>query len=132
MGRQLTRPRNASIAGAPSIAEAEILFSDTAQDVVDLPAGAVVLRAWAEILQAFNAGTTNVLEVGIAGTQGKYLAAADVAEGALGVSPAGGKGPFARITVAETVRAFFTQTGAAATTGRARVYIEYVRTAANG
>ena len=132
MGRQLTRPRNASIAGAPSIAEAEILFSDTAQDVVDLPAGAVVTRVWAEVLTAFNAGTTNVLELGITGTQGKYLAAADITEATPGIYPTAGKGPFARLAAAETVRAFFTQTGTAATTGRARVYIEYVRTAANG
>lgn len=132
MGSKRTRPYNAGAAGATSLAEAEILFSDANQDVVDLPAGAVVIHAWAEILTAFNAGTTNVIELGVTGTQGKYLAAADVVEGTPGVSPAGGKGPFAAEAAAITVKAFYTQTGAAATTGRARVFVEYARTAANG
>lgn len=130
MGSKRTRPYNAGAAGAISVAEAEILFSDANQDVVDLPAGAVVTRVWAEVLAAFNAATTNVLELGVTGNQGKYLAAADVAEGAIGVSAA--KGPFAAEAAAVTVRAFFTQTGAAATTGRARVFVEYARLAANG
>lgn len=129
MGRQLTRPRNASIAGASSIAEAEILFSDASQDVVDLPAGAVVTRVWASVEVAFN-GTAPLLTVGITGSQEKYLAAADITEGTPGIYPAAGKGPFARNAAAETVKAFFSAT--TPTTGRARIYIEYVRTAANG
>ena len=132
MGTQRTRPYNAGNAGATSIAEAEITFEDTTQDVVDVPAGAVVLRVWAEVLEAFNAATTNVLIVGHAADDDAYLVAADVTEGTPGVYPAGGKGPFAAETAARTIQAKFSQTGTAATTGIARVFVEYARLAANG
>jgi hypothetical protein len=130
MGNQRTRPWNAANAGASSVAEAEITFADAEQGVVDVPAGGVVMRVWAEILTAFNAGTTNVLKVGVTGTTGKYMDTADIAEGTPGVSDA--FGPFAAEAAAVTVKAFFTQTGTAATTGKARVYVEYARMAANG
>jgi len=130
MGTQKTRPHFPGTSGVPNIAEAEILFSDANQAIVDLPAGAVVLRTWVEVLTAFNAGTTNVLEVGVTGTQAKYMAAADINEAAVGVSAA--KGPFAAEAAAVTVKAFFGQTGGAATTGKARCFVEYVRTASNG
>lgn len=130
MGKQRTRPYNAGNAGAVSIAEAEITFADSTQDVVDVPAGAVVLRVWAEVLTAFNAGTTNVLIVGHAADDDAYLAAADVNEAAAGASAA--KGPFAAETAARTIQAKYTQTGTAASAGRARVFVEYARLAANG
>lgn len=130
MGSKRTRPYHSGAAGATSIAEAEILFSDAEQDVVDLPAGAVVMRVWAEVLTVFNAGTTNVLHVGVTGTTNKYVGTADVNEAALGASAA--LGPFAAEAAAVTVKAFFTQTGTAATTGQARVFVEYARLAANG
>lgn len=130
MGHQRTRPYNDANAGASSIAEAEILFSDAEVPVVDVPAGAVVLRAWGEVLEAFDAGTTNVLHVGVTGDTDKYLGTADIDESAVGVSAA--KGPFAAEAAAVTVKAFFTQTGTAATAGRARVFVEYARLAANG
>jgi hypothetical protein len=132
MGRQLTRPYNAGNAGAPSIAQAEILFSDTEQAVVDLPIGAQILRVFVQVITAFNAGTTNVLTVGITGTGDKYLAAADITEATPGVYPAAYKAPPVEVAAAETVKAFYAQTGTAATTGRAKVTVEYVRTAANG
>lgn len=130
MGTKRTRPYHSGSAGAPSIAEAEVIFSDASQDIVDLPAGSVVMRVWAEVLVVFNAATTNVLEVGVTGTQAKYMGAADIAEGAVAVTVA--KGPFAAETAAVTVKAFFGQTGTAATTGKARVFVEYARLAANG
>ena len=130
MGSKRTRPYHAGAAGAVSVAEAEILFSDANQDVVDIPAGAVITRVWAEILTAFNGGTTNVLTVGVTGTQEKYLAAADIAEGTPGASAA--KGPYAAEAAAVTVKAFYSQTGTAATTGKARIFVEFTRLAANG
>jgi hypothetical protein len=132
MGTKRTRPYHANSAGAPSVASAEINFGDASQDIVDLPAGAVVIGAWAEVIAAFNGGTTNVLTVGVAGTQSKYLGAADITEGTPGVYPVPAKGPFVEEPAAVTVTAFFAQTGTPATTGKARVYIHYVRTAANG
>jgi hypothetical protein len=130
MGSKLTRPYHAGAAGATSIASAEILFSDTEQEIVVVPAGAVVIHVWAQVLAAFNAGTTNVLTAGVTGTVDKYLAAADVNEAAVGGNAA--KGPFAVEAIVTSVKAFYAQTGTAATTGKARVFVELARLAANG
>lgn len=130
MGKQRTRPYDHANAGAPSLAEAEILFSDAVQDIVAVPEGAVVTRVWAQVLEVFNASLTNVLVVGHAAVNDAYMAAADINEAAVGVSAA--RGPFAAEAVARTIQARFTQTGTAATTGRARVFVEYVRLADNG
>lgn len=93
-----------------------------AVDLDALEAGDVVMQAWAQVVTAFNAGTTNVITLGDGTTADKYLAAADVAEGTPGVSPAGGKGPFNQETAAGTLRATYAQTGTAASTGSARIY----------
>lgn len=100
----------------------DVVFGSSTVDLDTLAVGDVVVRCWAEVTTAFNAGTTNVLTLGNGVTANKFLAAADVAEGTPGVSPAGGVGPFTAETVAGTLRATFTQTGTAATTGAAKVY----------
>lgn len=99
-------------------------------DIVTIPAGAAVKRAWAEILTAFNAATTNVVFCGHAADDDAYLTTADVVEGTPGVSPAGGKGPFAAETAERIIQAKYTQTGTAATAGQARVYVEWITPAA--
>lgn len=86
----------------------------------DLAAGDVIVLAWVEVLEAFDAGTTNVLVLGTAGNDDAYLAAGDVAEGTPGASAA--KGPFAAEAAAAVLNVKFTQTGTAATAGSARAY----------
>lgn len=107
------------------LVSAEINFNIASPFTVkldDLAIGDSVVMAYADVLTVFNAGTTNVLELGDATTANKFLAAADVTEGSLGVTPAGGKGPFTAEVAAGVLNAKFTQTGGAATTGKARVY----------
>lgn len=133
-GSQLTRPYHAGAAGAPSVAEAEILFSDAAARVLiaTVPAGAVILRSWVEVITAFNAGTSNLLTVGT-GAIGAATAddiVATVTEGTPGVYT--GNGPMAAIAAATEVYAYYTPGATGATTGKARAFIEYVRLAANG
>lgn len=108
--------------GALRLVAGTIAFGQSSITLESLAVGDVVVRCWAEVLTAFNAGTTNVLTVGDGTTGNKYLAAADVTEATLAVYPTGGKGPFAAETVAGTLTASFAQTGTAATTGSARVY----------
>lgn len=112
-----------------TIVAQEVLFSQgaAAVDITSLPAGSVVMRAWADVLTVFNAATTNVIEVGTDADIARFLAAADVNEAALGVTPVAGKGPFPAETADRTLRCRYTQTGGAATTGRAMVYVEYTR-----
>jgi hypothetical protein len=79
-GSQRTRPYNAANAGATSVAEAEITKSAAAarQLIASLPLGAVILAAWVEVLEAFNAGTSNLVTVGYgaigAGTADDFVA----------------------------------------------------------
>src|SRR5262245_39879383 len=94
-----------------------------------LPDGAIIIGTDVHVQTVFNAGTTNVLTVGTnAANFDNIIAAADVNEGATGltkdVSPTGtALGP-----IAADVQVFakYTQTGTAATTGRAQVIVKYV------
>jgi hypothetical protein len=108
--------------GALRLVAATIGFANTNVDLDTLAVGDVVVQCWAQVLTAFNAATTNVLIVGNGVTTDKFLAAADVTEGTPGVYPTGGKGPYTAETAAGTLRANFTQSGTAATTGSAKVY----------
>lgn len=90
-----------------------------------LPAGAQVTQALARVKTAFNAGTTNVLTVGTnAASYDNILGAADIAEGATGNSVA----PTANLQEAAAeidVVAKYTQTGTAASQGKAVIHIAY-------
>lgn len=108
--------------GATRLVAGTIDFEDSTVVLESLAVGDVVVACWAEVLTAFNAGTTNVLTLGDGDTDDKYLAAADVTEGTPGVYPTGGKGPFAAETVAGSLTTTYAQTGTAATTGSARIY----------
>jgi hypothetical protein len=109
--------------GQLRLVQGTINFGDTTVDLETLAVGDIVMRCWAEVITAFNAATTNVVTLGNGVTGNKFLAAADVAEGTPGVSPAGGVGPFTAETVAGTLRATYAQTGTAATTGQAKIYV---------
>lgn len=99
-----------------------ITFEDDTVELEDVGVGDVVINAWVDVTEAFDAGTTNVLTLGDGTAADKYLAAADVTEGSTGVTPAGGAGPFAAETAAGTLTATYAQTGTAATAGSAVVY----------
>lgn len=136
-GTQRTRPYHAGAAGATSIAEAEITKSAAAarQLIATVPAGAVILNAWVEVLEAFNAGTSNLITVGYgaiaAGTADDYVAT--VTEGTPGVYGQATPGlPFAALAAATDVYVYYTPGAADATTGKARAFIEFARLAANG
>lgn len=92
-----------------------------------LPAGAVVARTWCQVTTVFNAATTNVLTVGIAADDDALLTSAVSAAGTAGNKVQ--SGPAATLTTpiaADTpVFAKYTQSGTAATTGRAVVMVEY-------
>jgi hypothetical protein len=108
--------------GSLRLVAATIGFADSSVALDSLAVGDVVVKVWAEVLTAFNAGTTNVLTVDDGNTANKYLGASDVTEATPAVYPSGGAGPFKAETTARTLTAKFAQTGTAATTGSARVY----------
>jgi precorrin-3B methylase len=134
---QRTRPYHAGAAGAPSIAEAEIIFGPAAkrQLIATVPAGAVILSAWVEVLEAFNAGSSNLVTLGYgatgAGTADDYVAT--VTEGTPGVYGQAAPGvPFPALAAAQDVYIYYTPGGTAPGTGKARGFIHYARLADNG
>ena len=90
-----------------------------------LPAGAQVTQALARVRTTFNAGTTNVLTIGTnANSYDNIFAAADIAEGSAGNNAA----PLANLqdVVSEAdVFVKYTQSGTAATQGKAIIHIAY-------
>ena len=90
-----------------------------------LPANAQITQALARVRTSFNAGTTNVLTVGTnASNYDNILGSADIAEGSAGNNAA----PLANLqeVLSETdVLVKYTQTGTAATQGKATIHIAY-------
>ncbi|NJO35725.1 MAG: hypothetical protein HC869_24250 [Rhodospirillales bacterium] len=95
-----------------------------------LPANAQMTQALARVRTAFNAGTTNVLTVGTnPANYDNIFGTADIAEGAAGNNAA----PFANlqdVQVEADVLVKYTQTGTAASQGKAVIHIAY--TVSNG
>jgi hypothetical protein len=93
-----------------------------------LPAGAIITDTSVYVGPAFNAGTTNVITVGLGGSANTIVAGGQVAPGTVAltnaITPTGNAlGPLASDL---QVNASYTQTGAAATAGQAIVMIKYV------
>jgi hypothetical protein len=87
----------------------------------------VLLKAECEVITAFNAVTTNVLTLGTdQAAADQLLAAANIAEGTPGFYPAGVQTGKVRLTANTQIWVKYTQTGAAATTGLAKFYINLI------
>lgn len=92
-----------------------------------LPAGAVVLRTNVAVTTVFNAATTNVLVVGVAADDDALMTSATAAAGTAGVKVQNGPAATLTTPTAADVAVFarYTQSGTAATTGRAVVTVEF-------
>lgn len=92
-----------------------------------LPAGSVVARTNAFVTTVFNAATTNVLVVGVAADDDALMTAATSAAGTAGAKVQNGPAATLTTPTAADVALFakYTQSGSAATTGRAVVFVEY-------
>lgn len=108
----------------------KILYSDGATAVVTvgkIPAGAVVINAGVVVSTAFNAGTTNVLDIGTSGDDDGF--ATDLALGTIGriaadeLATSNDLGPYAADT---TITATLALSGTAATAGEGYVYVEFL------
>lgn len=108
------------------IVAGNVLYTSTTVDLDTLAVGDIVEKVWCEVVTAFNAGTTNTINVGDGTTANKYLAAANVTAGTPGVYPPTMVIPFKAETAAGTLRVTFAQTGTAATAGAAVVYAKIV------
>lgn len=110
----------------PLVGYNEFLYSDFAdaatQNVVVLPEGALVIRAFVLVTTAYNSATTATVTVGDSADADRYGSGIDLKTvGLKELEPSG------YITsAAGPVTITFAQTGDAATAGAARVYVEYV------
>jgi hypothetical protein len=118
------------LGGSVAFRYGTITFSDaSAVSLGTLPAGATIVD-WLIITKtAFNAGTTNTIDIGLGGT-GDALAN-NVAAGAVGVYRMGATGTSLTqvgvpLTTDTTLTATYEQSGTAATTGSAIVLVAYV------
>lgn len=91
-----------------------------------LPAGAQLLPAVVNVLTVFNAATTNVLTVGTSGgSDADIVAAGDVDEGSTGGTLVA-RGLGLAFSADTDIYVKYTQTGTAATTGKAQIVIPFV------
>jgi hypothetical protein len=90
-----------------------------------LPKGALITQAGGNIETAFNAGSTNVLTLGLEGDSGldDIVGASGFTEG----TPGGYVAPYpkAPLSAAKDVYVSYLWTGATPTTGKAHVLVEY-------
>lgn len=105
-----------------------ITFADNgvAVTVGVVPPGATVLRGGVSVSTAFNAGTTNVLDIGTSGDDDGF--ATDLALGTIGVIVADEMATTndQYSTSAQTIIATVALTGTAATAGAGVVWVEYI------
>jgi hypothetical protein len=93
-----------------------------------LPAGAIITDTSVHVGTAFNAGTTNVITVGLGGSANSIVASGQVTPGSVGLTngiiPTGNAlGPLASDL---QVNVTYAPTGAAATAGSAVLMIKYI------
>lgn len=90
-----------------------------------VPAGSIILPHHVNITTAYNAGTTNVLEVGTTGTANKYVAAGDVDETTIAFTSNITTGCGEESSDTE-IFIKFTETGTAATAGASTVILPFI------
>ncbi len=110
-----------------SLTLADLVAASTAGiQIGTLPAGARVLRSHALIETAFNAGTTNVLDVGTVADPDQFIPTATALAGATGLKTLAPPALQSIIAVDTAVIAIYSQSGTAATTGLVTIMIEYL------
>lgn len=107
----------------------EFTFADDGSDLTlgYIPAGSIVLRGGVAVITAFNAGSTNVLDIGTAADPDGF--ATDLALGTVGVIVADEMATSNDfyVTADTQITCSVDLTGTAATTGHAVAWIEYIR-----
>jgi hypothetical protein len=105
-----------------------VRFGDVAKavEIGTIPAGSFVRAVHVHVKTAFNAATTNTMDVGTSGTAAAFAAAASTLVGAAGYKQnLTGTGMGDTLLVDTPVVVRYTATGTAATTGEADILVEY-------
>lgn len=115
-----------ALGGQVNVKSGTFLFSDATKDLFSLPAGAEIV-GWELVIEtAFNAGSTNLLDLGDGSTANLY--ADDAALGVAGFIKAGFKPAqmFTPLATEITFKATYVQTGGAANAGKATVVCYWI------
>lgn len=118
-----------AVATEPVVCKVWLVLATPTQALTTLPATAQVLTVDVWVQEAFNAGTTNLLTVGYTADPDAYVTSLDVTAAGVKTPAAGATTKTADATSRAAV-VYYTQTGAAATTGKALVTMTYVITPA--
>ncbi|MBZ0289987.1 MAG: hypothetical protein K8I30_20350 [Anaerolineae bacterium] len=115
-----------ALGGQVNVKSASFLFSDATKDLFSLPAGAEIVKWEVAVETAFNAGTTNFLDVGDGTNQALF--AEDIVLGAVGFVANGFKPAqmFSPLAVDTTFRSTYTQSGTVANAGKATVTVFWI------
>ena len=112
---------------APTVAEATILFSDLTSGValpaIDIPAGAIIKEVNVYVDTAFNSATSDSLVVGDGGATNRFVASVSIAATGGKAMVATAKGY--KYAVNDTIDVIWTGVGAAPSTGKFRLMVEY-------
>lgn len=100
-------------------------FGSGAVKIGSLPAGARVLNTDVFIETAFNAATTNLMDVGFTGQIGAFMAQGTTLAGATGQKTSKPSGLLGVIATDTDVIVTYSQSGTAATNGLATVIVAY-------
>ena len=111
-------------------ARATVAYTDTSSVSLGyLPAKAIGIRVSVFIGTAFDAGTTNVIDVGVAGTANNLANDVDVSSTGVGsVTLGAAAGVVQSTSDPQEITAIFVPSGSAATAGSAEVLVEYTFT----
>ena len=104
--------------------DVELADVETAQDAFELPAGAIVVDGFVAVSESFNAGTTATLKIGDSVDNDRYTATAANVK-ALALVPLTITGY--QMPATGKLKVTYESTGAAATTGKCRLAVSYIR-----
>lgn len=112
----------ATLEQADTIAAADLTTATSYDSTIALPAGAVVVGGEVDVQQVFNSATSDTLIVGDASDDNRYLTAGDLqVKGPIALLKTG----FIHTAGEPLIVVKWTKVGAAPTTGRIRVRVEY-------
>lgn len=116
-----------NIGGVVSAITATIAYTDSTVTIATLPANSQIVSIHVDVTTAFNAATTNNITVGKNGSAAAYVTATSVGTlGRASLATTGVYSAWADTGNSEVVvTASYSQTGAAATAGAARVTVIY-------
>lgn len=100
---------------------ASAILVDTIRASAEYP---VQVEVSAQVVTAFNAASTNVLTAGTDTTANQWLGSADITEGTPGYYPASNAVNKFRLTADTNIYVKYTQTGTAANTGAAVIFVK--------